>query len=58
MDRSCVPNLAGMEVKVKLENCVKSAREGVSVPVNTIYSKELSDTYAKGYDMVTKIPKD
>jgi hypothetical protein len=29
----------------------------VSVPVHTIYKEVLSDTYAKGYDMVTEIPK-
>jgi hypothetical protein len=56
-DHSCVPNLAGMEVKVKLENCIKRAREDLSVPVHTVYKEELSDTYAKGYDMVTEIPK-
>ena len=42
-----------MELKVKLGNCRKRAREGVSVPVHTVYRKELSDTYAKAYDMVT-----
>jgi hypothetical protein len=42
-----------MEVKVKLGNCRKRAREDVSVPVHTIYKEELSDTYAKEYDMVT-----
>jgi hypothetical protein len=36
-DHSCVPNLAGMEVKVKLENCLKRATEDVSVPVHTVY---------------------
>jgi hypothetical protein len=37
MDHSCVPNLDGMEVKVKMENCRKRARENASVPVRTIY---------------------
>ena len=32
-DRSCVPKLAGMGVKVKLGNCRKRAREDVPVPV-------------------------
>jgi hypothetical protein len=45
-----------VEVKVKLDNCRKRAREGVSVPVHTIYTEELSDIYGKGYDMVTEIP--
>jgi hypothetical protein len=31
--------------------------EDVPVPVCTIYREELSDNYAKGYDMVTAIPK-
>jgi hypothetical protein len=43
-DHSCVPNLAGVEVEVKLENCIKRAREDVSVPVHTVYREELSDT--------------
>jgi hypothetical protein len=42
-DHSCVPNLAGMEVKVKLDNCRKRAREDVSLPVYTIYKEEISD---------------
>ena len=42
-----------MEVKVKLGNCRKRAREDVSVPVHTVYMEELSDIYVKGYDMVT-----
>jgi hypothetical protein len=50
--RSCVSNLAGMEVGVKLVNCRKRAREDVSVLVHTIYMEVLSDTYAKGCDMV------
>jgi hypothetical protein len=29
-----IPNLAGMEVKVKLDNCRKIAGEEVSVPVH------------------------
>jgi hypothetical protein len=57
IDHSCVPNLAGMEVKVKLGNCRKRAREDVSVHLHTIHREELSDTPAKGYDMVTEIPK-
>jgi hypothetical protein len=54
---SCVANLAGMEVKVKLDNCRKRAGEGVSVHVHTIFSEELSDIHAKGHEMVTEIPK-
>jgi hypothetical protein len=46
-----------VEVKIKLENCIKRAREDVSVPIHTVYKEELSDTYAKGYNMVTEIPK-
>jgi hypothetical protein len=46
-----------MEVNVKLDNFRKRAREGMSVPVHTIYREELSGTYAKGYDMVTLISK-
>ena len=56
-DHSCVANLAGMEVKVKLDNCRKRAGEGVCVPVHTICSEELSDIHAKGHEMVTEIPK-
>jgi hypothetical protein len=36
-DSNCVPKLAGMEIKVKQENCRKKSREDMSVPVNTIY---------------------
>ena len=46
-----------MEVKIKLENSRKTAGEDVSVPVDTVSREELSDIYAKGYDMVTEIPK-
>jgi hypothetical protein len=46
-----------MEFKVKLENCINRATEDVSVPVHTVYKEELSDTYAKWYDMVTEIPE-
>jgi hypothetical protein len=46
-----------MEVKVKLENCIKRAGEDVSVPVHTVYKEELSDTYVTGCDMVTEISK-
>ena len=46
-DYSCFPKLAGIEVKVKLENYREKSREGMSmpvpVPVPTIYKKELSD---------------
>jgi hypothetical protein len=56
-DNSCVLNLAGIEVKIKLGNCRRGAREKLSVPVHTIYKEEWSDLYAKGCDMVTKIPK-
>jgi hypothetical protein len=35
-DNSCFPKLAGMEVKVKLENYIKRAREDVSVPVHSL----------------------
>jgi hypothetical protein len=42
-DHSCVPNLVRMEVKVKLDNCGKRAREDVSVPGHTVYREELSD---------------
>ena len=44
MDYSCVPKPAGIEIKVKLENYRKKKnREGMSVPVPTIYKEELSD---------------
>jgi hypothetical protein len=55
-DHSCVPNLAVIEVKVEFENCIKRARKDVSVPLHTVYKEELS-RHAKGYDMVTEIPK-
>jgi hypothetical protein len=35
-DYSFVPNLAGIEVKVKLDNCRKISREDVSVPVGAV----------------------
>lgn len=45
MDYICVPKLAGMEVKGKLENLrgEKKSREAMSVPVRTIYREELLD---------------
>jgi hypothetical protein len=46
-----------MEVKIKLDNCRRRVREGVSVHVHTIYTEELSDIYARGHYMVTEIPK-
>jgi hypothetical protein len=33
-DQSCVPKLAGIEVKIKLENCRKNRED---VPVHVIY---------------------
>jgi len=36
MDHSFFPNLAGMEVKVKLDNCRKIAGEEMSVPVHNL----------------------
>jgi len=36
-DHICVPKLAGIEVKVKLDNCGKRSREDVSVPVHAVY---------------------
>jgi len=35
-DCSFVPNLAGIEVKVKLDNCTKISREDVSVSVGAV----------------------
>jgi hypothetical protein len=56
-DRSCVPNLAGVGVTVKLEKCRRKAMEDTSVPVHTIYKNELSDILTRWYDMITEIPK-
>lgn len=56
-DHRCLPNLAGMEVKVKLNNSRKRAKEDVPVSAHTIYNEDLSDIYAKGCSMVTEIPK-
>jgi hypothetical protein len=36
-DSDCVPELAGMEVKVKQDNSRRKSREDISVPVNIIY---------------------
>lgn len=55
-DHSCVPNLAEIEVRRKMEKCKKRAREDVSVPVSTIFNEELADIYSKGYDFVTCTP--
>jgi len=35
MGHSCVPKVAGIEVKVNLDNTTKRAREGVNVSVCT-----------------------
>jgi hypothetical protein len=43
MNYSCFPKLAGMEVKAKLEIWTKISTEDLSVPVYSIYTKELSD---------------
>ena len=57
-DRSCVPHLAGIELKVKLDNCRKKSwgRRAcalpVPVPVFAGYKEQLSFT-----DTVTEIPK-
>ena len=45
MDCSRVPELTGMEVKVKLDNCRQTNSEDVSVPVHNICREELSDIY-------------
>jgi len=50
-DRSCVPNLTGLEVKIKLENRNKIAREEVSVLVHTV-CKVVKKCKAKWDDMV------
>jgi hypothetical protein len=52
--RSCFPNLAGIEVKVKLGNCRRRTKENLSVPVLTIYKEELAELYAKSCDMVSE----
>jgi hypothetical protein len=39
-NHSCVPKLAGIEVKMKLDNCIKISREDVPVPVHAVYKKE------------------
>lgn len=39
-DRSCVPNLTAVEVKVKLDNCIKRAREDASVPVGAVCKED------------------
>jgi hypothetical protein len=36
MDHRFIPNPAGMEVKVKLDNCRKIAGEEMSVPVHKL----------------------
>jgi hypothetical protein len=46
-----------MEFRVKRDNCRKRAREDGCVPVHPIYKEELSDIYAKGYDVVNEISK-
>jgi hypothetical protein len=48
-------NLAGKEVKVKVDNYRKRVREDVSVTVHTICKEELSHIHAKSYDMVTEV---
>jgi hypothetical protein len=42
-DHCFVPNLAGMEVKVKLENCIQRAREDV-LCLYIVYKEELDST--------------
>ncbi|GFR13625.1 MULE domain-containing protein [Trichonephila clavata] len=51
-----MPNVAEIEVKMKLETCKKRARDETSVPVPQIFQEELSELYQKGYDFVAKIP--
>jgi hypothetical protein len=47
-DRSFVPDLAGMEVTVKLDTAQKRASKEVSVSVDTICKEDLTDVYGKG----------
>jgi len=47
-DHSFVPDLAGMEVIVKLDTAQRRASREVSVSVDTICKEELTDVYAKG----------
>ena len=56
-DNSCFPNVAGIEVKVKVDNCRRRARDDMPVPVRTVCKEELSELHAKGCDMVTEMPK-
>ena len=56
-DCSRVPELAGMEVKVKLDNCRQTNSEDMSVPLHKICREELSDIYPRSYDKVIEIPK-
>ncbi|GFR21925.1 FLYWCH-type domain-containing protein [Trichonephila clavata] len=55
-EHSCVPNVAEIEVKIKLETCKKRVRDETSVPVLQIFQEELSELYQKVYDFVAKIP--
>jgi hypothetical protein len=42
MGNSCVPRVAGIEVKVKLDNSRKRARQDIHVSVHAVYREELS----------------
>jgi hypothetical protein len=45
-DHSCVPKLAKIEVKIKLDSCRKKReREDMSVPVRAVYKEDLSFTF-------------
>ena len=55
-DCSRVAELVGMEVNVQLDNCRQTNSEDVPVfvpvPVRKTCREELSDIYARSYDMV------
>nr|CAD7199370.1 unnamed protein product [Timema douglasi] len=54
---TCVPDVAEIEVKKRLEECRKRAKAEVSDPVNEIFRDEMKDLYTQGYEFVTSMPK-
>lgn len=53
---TCVPNVAEIEVKKKMEKCNQRFREDVSVPVHKIFQEEMTEIHTRGYDIVSETP--
>lgn len=56
-EHTCLPNVAGVEIKKALQNCRKRVREETSVPVHKIFQEAMTPIYDMGLEFVTETPK-